>query len=77
MRDVRAAQAIKLVHALNIHLIEMTNRLTTVQRRDARRPAHRSGAAEAATLRRDIAEAQMLIAQLHRRYLTPPIPRNS
>jgi hypothetical protein len=71
MGDCEAAQAVKLVHALRHQLHEMTAQLAWLERQDVTR---RNGRAcgmrlEAAGLRRDIREAQVLIDQLQRRYL--------
>ncbi len=65
-----AAQAVELVRALREKLDEMTAQLVRVERQavtgSSRAPAMRL---EAASLRRDINEAQLLIDRLRRRYL--------
>ena len=67
-----AAQALELVRALRDQLHEMTNRVTWLQRESANSSTSRAAAIhlEVAALRRDIAEAQMFIRRLQRRYLT-------
>jgi len=73
MENRQAAQAIRLVGALRAQLEEMIAQLARVERKAA---AARSGSAvaamrtDAAMLRRDIDEAQMLIDRLQRRYLS-------
>ena len=67
----QVAQAVEFVRALHAHLVEMTSQLAWIERQDvtgrnARAYAMRS---EAAVLRREINEAQVLIDQLRRRYL--------
>jgi len=70
--DVRnAAQAMKLVRALRDQLHEMTQQLVRLERQGVT-GTHRPASAircEAAALRRDINEAQILIDRLQRRYL--------
>ena len=66
-----AAQALELVRALRHQLHLMTTRLAWVERQDV---TGRNGRAcamrmEAATLRRDIQEAQFLIDRRQRRYM--------
>jgi len=75
------AQAVELVRALRRQLREMTARLGCVERQDVTRRNGRARAMrlEAAALRRDIREAQVLIDRLHRRYLNgsaSPAPVN-
>ncbi len=72
MRDRQAAQAVELVRALSHQLHEMITKLARVERQgvtgmNARACAMRL---EAAALRRDIREAQVLIDRLRRRYLS-------
>jgi hypothetical protein len=72
MDDKRdAAQAMELVHALRARLHEMTRRLVRVEREGSTGTNNRASAirCEAAELRRDISEAQILVDQLERRYL--------
>jgi hypothetical protein len=71
MGDCQAAQAVELVRALRQGLREMTKRLAWVERQDV---TARNGPAcamrtEAAALRRDITEAELLIDRLQLRYL--------
>jgi hypothetical protein len=71
MGDCQAAQAVELIRALRHQLHEMTTRLAWVERHDV---TGRNGRAcamrmEAASLRRDIQEAESLIDRLQRRYL--------
>lgn len=71
MDEVDAAQAVELIRALRDQLHQMTHQLACLDRQGAsgansRAPAIRS---EAAALRRDIDEAQVLIDRLQRRYL--------
>ena len=66
-----AAQAVELVRALRDQLHEMTHRLAWLERQDF---TGRNGGAsaircEAAALRLDISEAEILIDRLQRRYL--------
>ncbi len=67
----QAAQAVKFVHALRAHVLEMTSQLAWIERQDVTGKNARSSAmrTEAAALRRDINEAQRLIEGLERRYL--------
>jgi hypothetical protein len=67
----QVGQAVEFVRALRAHLHKMTSQLAWIERqdvtsRDARAYAMRI---EAAALRADINEAQVLIGRLHRRYL--------
>ncbi|WP_424751463.1 hypothetical protein [Mycobacterium sp.] len=74
MEDLQAAQAMKLISALRAQLNEMTTRLARVERKGATTRKSSVVSAmrfEAAALRRDIDEAQVLIDRLHRRYLNP------
>ena len=68
-RDV--AQAVELVRALRDQLLRMTGRLAWIERQDVPRSNGRAWAmrVEAAALRRDVNEAQMLVDRLQRRYL--------
>jgi hypothetical protein len=72
MGDRAVAQAVELVRALRDQLLEMTYQLAWVERQDVSRTHGRAGAMRlhAAALRRDIAEAQVLIDRLQRRYLS-------
>jgi hypothetical protein len=66
-----APQAVELVRALRHQLREMTAQLACVERQDVTRTNGRAHEMrlEAAALRRDIREAQVLIDRLQRRYL--------
>ena len=66
------AQAVELVRALRHQLREMTAQLGCVEGQDVTRTNGRACALrlEAAALRRDIREAQVLIGRLERRYLS-------
>jgi hypothetical protein len=66
-----AAQAVELVRALRHQLHDMTHQLVRLERQDATGTSSRASAirCEAAALRRDINEAQILIDRLQRRYL--------
>jgi hypothetical protein len=68
-RDV--AQAVELVRALRAQLLEMTGQLAWIERQDVTSSNGRAWAmrVEAAALRRDINEAQMLVDRIQRRYL--------
>jgi hypothetical protein len=68
-RDV--AQALHLVRALRDQLHQMTRELVRLERQDVTGTNGRASATrcEAAALRRDINEAQILIDRLQRRYL--------
>ena len=71
MDERDAAQAVELVRALRVQLLEMTGQLAWIERQDV---TGRNGRAcamrlEAAALRHDINEAQILIDRLQRRYL--------
>jgi len=72
MGDHQAAQAVKLVCALRHQLQEMTTQLAWVERQGVTARNGRSCAMrlEAAALRRDMREAQVLIDRLQRRYLS-------
>jgi hypothetical protein len=65
------AQAVYLVRALRDQLHEMTRELVRLERQDVAGTNGRPSAirCEAAALRRDINEAQILIDRLQRRYL--------
>ncbi len=67
----QVAQAVELIRALRVQLGEMTSQLGWIERQNMRAGNARACAlrAEAATLRRDIKEAQTLIDRLERRYL--------
>jgi hypothetical protein len=66
-----AAQAVELVRALRDQLYEMTRRLAWLERQGVTGTNGRASAirCEAAALRLDINEAQILIDRLQRRYL--------
>jgi hypothetical protein len=68
---LQVAQAVEFVSALHVHLRKMTSQLGWIERQDVTSRNARADAMrlEAAALRRDINEAQILIARLHRRYL--------
>jgi hypothetical protein len=68
-RDV--GQAVELVRALRAQLLQMSDQLAWIERRDVTLRNGRAGAMriEAAALRRDIKNAQILIDRLQRRYL--------
>jgi hypothetical protein len=68
-RDV--AQAVELVRELRAQLLEMTGQLAWIERQHVTSRNGRAWAmrVEAAALRRDINEAQMLVDRLQRRYL--------
>ena len=67
----QVAQAVEFVRALRAQLRKMTSQLAWIERQDIREAqrAHEMRR-EAAALRRDIREAQILIDRLHRRYLS-------
>jgi hypothetical protein len=69
MQDCDPAQAAELIRALRDHLREMTGRLGRVDGREVPGTNGDATRLEAAALRRDIAEAQMHIDRLYRRYL--------
>jgi hypothetical protein len=77
-----AAQALELVRALRDQLHEMTRQLAWLESQDVTGRNRRASALrrEAAALRRDINEAQILIDRLERGYLNgnehaqPPLP---
>jgi hypothetical protein len=68
-RDV--AQAVELVRALRDQLHEMTRRLVRLERQgvSGRNSCESAIRCEAAALRLDISEAEILIDRLQRRYL--------
>ena len=72
MRDYQPAQAVELVRALRHQLHCMTTQLARVERQGVTARNGRACAVrmEASPLRRDIKQAQALIDQLQRRYLT-------
>jgi hypothetical protein len=63
----QVAQAVEFVRALHVHLRKMTSQLAWIERLDV--TSRNAMRVEAAALRRDIDEAQILIDRLHRRYL--------
>lgn len=67
----QAAQAAEFTRALQVQLREMTSQLAWIERQDVTGRNARTCAMriEAAALRRDIQEAQVLIDRLRRRYL--------
>jgi hypothetical protein len=71
MDDCQAAQAVELVRALRHRLGEMTKQLAWVEHQDVtgRDGRARAMRMEAAALRRDMQEAEVLIDRLQRRYL--------
>ena len=72
MRDCEAAQAVEFVRALRHQLGQMNARLAWLERQDVTGTNGRACAIrlEAAALRRDIRQAQVLIDRLQRRYLS-------
>jgi hypothetical protein len=72
VRCCDAAQAVELVRALRDQLHQMTTQLARVERQGVSARNRRACAVrlQAAALRRDIKEAQALIDQLQRRYLS-------
>jgi hypothetical protein len=70
MQDCDPAQARELIRALCDHLREMTRHLARIDGRDAPGPIGNPMRLEASALRRDIAEAQMHVDRLQRRYLS-------
>ncbi|HTX94480.1 MAG TPA: hypothetical protein VME67_06320 [Mycobacterium sp.] len=75
----QVAQAVKLIHALQFQLVEMGGRLAWIERQNVTHSHSQACAlrSEAAALRRDIDEAQMLIDRLKRRYLSNEAHRNN
>jgi len=69
MQESDPAQAAQLVRALRDQLREMTAQLTWADSRNVPGPHGHATQLDAAALRRDIAEAQMHIDRLQRRYL--------
>ena len=70
MQDCDPAQAAELIRALRDHLRERTQHLARVEGRYVPGPNGNPMRLEAAALRRDIAEAQMHVDRLYRRYLS-------
>ena len=70
MQDCDPAQAVELIRALRDHLREMTQHLARVEGRYVPGPDGHPARLEAVSLRRDIAEAQMHVDRLQRRYLS-------
>jgi uncharacterized coiled-coil protein SlyX len=70
MQDCDPAQARELISALRDHLREMTQHLARVEGRYVPGPDGHPARLEAVALRRDIAEAQMHVDRLQRRYLS-------
>jgi hypothetical protein len=69
MQESDPAQAAQLVRALCDQLREMTAQLAWAESRNVPGPHGHATRLDAAALRRDIAEAQMHIDRLRRRYL--------
>ena len=69
VQDCDPAQATELIRALCGHLREMTLHLARIEGREVPGPNGNPMRLEAAALRRDIAEAQMHVDRLQRRYL--------
>jgi hypothetical protein len=70
--DRQAAQALKFISALHDQVNEMTTKMAWLERKSARTSSAsmvREARLEAAALRRDISEAQVLIDRLRSRYL--------
>jgi hypothetical protein len=67
---------VEFIRALRMQLLEMTAKLTWIERQDVTPRNARAYAmrVEAAALRRDIQEAQFLIDRLVRRYLGRSLP---
>ena len=70
MQDCDPAQARELIRALCDHLREMTHHLARVEARYVPGATGNPARLEAVGLRRDIAEAQMHVDRLQRRYLS-------
>ena len=70
MQDCDPAQAAELIRALRDHLREMPQHLARVEGRYVPGPDGHPARLEAVALRRDIAEAQMHVDRLYRRYLS-------
>lgn len=70
----QVAQAVEFIRVLRVQLGEMTSQLSWIDRQNLTAANARASAlrAEAATLRREIKEAQSLVDQLERRYLERP-----
>lgn len=71
LRRWQVIQAMEFARALSVQLGEMTKRLAWLARQDVagRKDRIRARRIEAAELRRDIKEAQLLIDRLQQRYL--------
>ena len=72
MGDRQAAQAVKLINALHDQVNEMTAQVDWLERKSTRATSASmvvATRAEAAAVRRDINEAQVLIHRLRSRYL--------
>jgi hypothetical protein len=65
----QAAQAVEFSRALQVQLRKMTSQLAWVERQGVTDRSSREMRLEAAALRRDIKEAQVLIDRLQLRYL--------
>jgi uncharacterized coiled-coil protein SlyX len=66
--ECQAAQAVEFIRALQVQLRKMTSRLAWVERQGVAARSSREMRLEAATLRRDIQEARLLIERLQRSY---------
>lgn len=77
----QTAQAVEFTRLLRVQLVEMNSKVAWIERQHVRASNARSGALrmEATTLRRDIREAESLIARLEHDYLgrdpVDPSPR--
>ena len=70
--SVGECQAVEFIRALRVQLLQMTRQLAWIERQDVTTRSNGRAWAmrvEAAALRRDINEAQILIDRLQRRYL--------
>ncbi|MGA7055634.1 MAG: hypothetical protein WBZ37_31105 [Mycobacterium sp.] len=70
MQDSDPAQAVELIRALRDLVRERSHHLSWIEGRDVPGANGHPMRLEAAALRRDIAEAQMHIGRLYRRYLS-------
>ena len=67
----QVAQAVEFIRVLRAHLVEMNGKVAWIERQSVRASNARAGALrmEATTLRRNIKEAESLIARLESEYL--------
>lgn len=67
----QTAQAVEFSRALRVQLAEMNSKIAWIERQTARASNARAGAlrTEATTLRRNVKEAESLIARLEQEYL--------